>query len=86
MTDYDFIYLLEGEWNIGQEGVEYPLQEDSMLILRGGVEHYGVSLCSAGTRTMYFHIAMESEETEDAFAIRPYYKEVSEKVKKRFSA
>ncbi len=84
MADYDFIYLLEGEWNIGQEGEEYLLKEDSMLILRGGVEHYGITPCSAGTRTMYFHIEMESEEKENSFAIRPYHQEVSEKVKKRF--
>lgn len=97
MEDYDFIYLLEGEWSLGSHGVEFPLKKDTLLILQGSVEHYGITPCREGTRTMYFHIAppkaevtpdtdgISAEAVPDGFSLPLYYPEVSEKVKKRFS-
>ena len=61
MDEYDFIYLLEGEWTLGACGVEYPLKKDTLLILPRSVEHYGITPCSEGTRTMYFHVALPRE-------------------------
>ena len=89
MADYDFIYMLEGEWKIGQEGVEYPMKKDTLLILRGSVEHYGITPCTQGTKTMYFHIGMPEGHSstlhgEGDFLLRPCYTDMSQKVKARF--
>ena len=59
MGEHDFIYLLHGEWEIGQNGKSYRLEEDSLLILFAGNTHYGVTPCHAGTKTMYFHVSFE---------------------------
>ncbi len=56
---HDFIYLLDGEWKIGQNGEEYELKKDSILILGANQQHYGVSPCREGTKTMYFHLSCE---------------------------
>ena len=60
MKEHDFIYMLSGKWKIGQDGEVFNLQQDSVLILNGGHTHYGVSPCSDGARTMYFHVSNES--------------------------
>lgn len=57
MNEHDFIYLLEGEWKIGQNGEEYVLKKDSMLVLTAENTHFGVTACPAGTKTMYFHVS-----------------------------
>ncbi|MBE5818918.1 MAG: AraC family transcriptional regulator [Clostridiales bacterium] len=59
MHEHDFIYLLHGEWSLGQNGQTYDLCEDSLLILFAGNNHYGVTPCRAGTKTMYFHVTCE---------------------------
>ena len=59
IKEHDFIYMLSGEWEIGQNDEHYPLQNDSLLILNGGETHYGVSPCSKGAKTMYFHASCE---------------------------
>lgn len=63
MSEHDFIYLLRGKWKIGQNGEEYDLKDDSLLILTGGERHYGISPCRAGTKTMYFHVSQNAGET-----------------------
>ena len=57
MQEHDFIYVLDGEWKIGQDDTEYTLEENSLLILSAGHTHYGISPCSPGTKTMYFHVS-----------------------------
>ena len=42
IRQHDFIYLLDGEWKIGQNGKEYELKKDSLLILGANQQHYGV--------------------------------------------
>ncbi len=70
MKDYDFIYMLQGEWKIGQNGEEFELKNDSLLILSANTVHYGVSPCIANTKTMYFHIFCEEiDENEESFFI-----------------
>ncbi len=85
MTEYDFIYVLDGEWKIGQEGQAYEMEKDSLLILRGGVLHYGISPCVTGTKTMYFHVLLSKDAREGGFYVRPFYALCSQKIKKRFS-
>lgn len=60
MEEHDFIYLLRGQWALGQNGQTYELTEDSLLILFAGENHYGVSPCEADTKTMYFHVSREA--------------------------
>ena len=59
MHEHDFIYLLGGEWSLGQNDTIYDLKEDSLLILFAGNTHYGVTPCKAETKTMYFHVSCE---------------------------
>ena len=59
MGEHDFIYLLHGEWALGQNGQTYALEEDSLLILFANNTHYGVTPCRAETKTMYFHASCE---------------------------
>ncbi len=63
MPEHDFIYLLQGEWKIGQNDEKFELKKDSLLILTGGNTHFGVSPCLPGTKTMYFHLSRSHEET-----------------------
>lgn len=65
MQEHDFIYLLHGEWVLGQNGQSYPLERDSVLILFAGNTHYGVLPCAENTKTMYFHV---SKEIGDVFS------------------
>ena len=59
MKEHDFIYMLNGEWILGQNGQSYELKKDSLLILFAGNTHYGVMPCLTGTKTMYFHVSCE---------------------------
>lgn len=60
MNEHDFIYVLDGEWKIGQNDDIYTIDKDKLLVLSAGNRHYGISECTKGTRTMYFHISCES--------------------------
>ncbi len=59
MNDHDFIYMLEGEWKIGQNDEVFELKKDSLLILCGGQRHFGIAPCLKDTKTMYFHLSKE---------------------------
>lgn len=63
MGEHDFIYLLHGEWVLGQNGQSYKLERDSLLILFAGNTHYGVLPCMGNTKTMYFHVSKEMGDT-----------------------
>ena len=47
MAECDFIYLLEGEWKIAQEGVEYSLKicynESNVTVFLERRQQYGIS-------------------------------------------
>ena len=59
MKEHDFIYMLSGEWVLGQNDQSYELKKDTLLILFAKNTHYGVMPCQAGTKTMYFHASYE---------------------------
>lgn len=59
MAEHDFIYVLDGEWKLGQNDEIFELKKDSLLILSAHNKHYGVAPCSSGTKTMYFHVECE---------------------------
>lgn len=71
MQEHDFIYLVQGEWSLGQNGKTYELKNDSLLILFGGNTHYGVTPCRADTKTMYFHASMEEGDQFDESSSSP---------------
>ena len=56
MCEHDFIYMLDGEWTMQQNGKEYSQKKDTILILAAGNLHGGVTPCTAGAKTMYFHV------------------------------
>lgn len=60
LGEHDFIYLLEGEWKFGQNEETFTLQKDQILILAAGNHHFGLTPCSANTKTMYFHVSREA--------------------------
>lgn len=59
MQEHDFIYMLDGKWKIGQNDEIFDLEKDMILILSSQNTHYGVSTCTEGTKTMYFHASFE---------------------------
>lgn len=69
MHEHDFIYLLHGEWSLGQNGQTYDLHDDSLLILFADNTHYGLTPCRAETKTMYFHVSKEDGDMfEDTYS------------------
>lgn len=69
MREYDFIYMLQGEWKLGQNDEVFELKKDSLLILTANNCHFGISPCSANTKTMYFHVLCEENIFEDKLSI-----------------
>jgi len=73
MPVHDFIYLIEGGWEIYQNGVKYELFPDNVLILQANQHHYGEIPCLPNTKTMYLHVTSEhgdglvSERVSDDF-------------------
>ncbi len=62
MKEHDFIYLLQGEWKIGQNSETYTLKKDTLLILSAKQTHYGISPSKADTKTMYFHVTSADDD------------------------
>ncbi len=69
MREYDFIYMLQGKWKLGQNDEIFDLKKDSLLILAANTCHFGISPCSANTKTMYFHVLCEENITDDKICI-----------------
>lgn len=63
MEVHDFIYMLDGEWTIGQEGETFTMRNDDVLLLQANTDHYGVMPCQAGTRTMFLHVSREAGDS-----------------------
>lgn len=54
---HDFLYIIDGDWEIWEEENVYSLHSDDLLILEAGKHHYGLKPCSPGNRHMYIHAA-----------------------------
>lgn len=91
MAEHDFIYMLDGEWKIGQNNDIFTLKKDSLLILSANNTHYGVAPCQAGTKTMYFHASCEigdalKDNTENSIVLNSLIDTFKNKtIKKYFS-
>ena len=55
LPEHDFLYMLDGTWEIYEEGALYEMKSDDLLILAAGKHHYGEKLCNPGNRHMYIH-------------------------------
>lgn len=64
LSEHDFLYMLEGEWVVLEDGIPYQMQTDDLLILKAGSHHYGETPCNPGNRHMYFHILPTEAELQ----------------------
>ena len=61
LKEHDFLYMLDGTWEIGEEfpaggrKEAFRLRTDDLLILPAGRHHYGLTPCSPHNRHMYIH-------------------------------
>lgn len=68
MPEHDFLYILDGTWEIEEENQTYSLKRDDLLILCAGRHHFGQKPCNPGNRHMYLHVSptqLESIYTEN---------------------
>ncbi len=56
LNEHDFLYMLEGDWEIFEGSDSYEMKSDDLLILSASRHHYGKSLCNPGNRHMYIHV------------------------------
>ena len=66
MAEHDLVYLLSGSWEICQDGKEYTLYPDDVILLSAGKHHYGNKPCSDNTKTMYIHVNSDPLDGIDA--------------------
>ena len=66
MEEHDLIYLVDGEWEVFEEGTPYLLRAGDVLILTAGRHHYGERPCRDRTRTIYIHARGPARSCTDA--------------------
>ena len=64
LKEHDFLYILDGTWEIREDGVIYQLHSDDLLILAAGRHHYGLEMCNPGNRHMYIHVLPTHAEAQ----------------------
>ena len=52
---HDFLYIIDGTWEIIENENVYNLHSDDLIILAANRHHYGKNPCSANNRHMYIH-------------------------------
>ncbi len=57
---HDFLYILDGDWEIYEDDIPYQMEKDDLLILSAGHHHYGRKNSSPGNRHMYIHLYPEN--------------------------
>lgn len=60
MKVHDLVYVVQGEWEIIENGAAYLLKPGDVIFLFCGRRHYGKIPCSPGTKTRYIHFYPES--------------------------
>lgn len=66
MNDYDFLYMLQGNWDIWEDDSCYHVEKGQLLILEPGRHHYSLQKCSPHMRNMYLHC---NQLPEDGLAV-----------------
>lgn len=68
LPEHDFLYMLDGTWEIYEENTPYEMKSDDLLILTAGKHHYGKKLCNPGNRHMYIHaLPVRMDNVESLF-------------------
>lgn len=62
MTEYDLLYMQNGEWDIVEDDNLYHVQPGSVLLLEPGKHHYSRSKCSPLMRNVYIHFSVADED------------------------
>lgn len=55
MRQHDFVYFLEGEWEIYQGNHKYLARKNDVIILTANSHHYGLVPCQDKTKNIYIH-------------------------------
>lgn len=64
MAEHDFLYILDGTFEIWEDDIPYPCAKDDLLILPAGRHHYGKKPCNPGNRHMFLHTLPTPAEKE----------------------
>lgn len=65
MQEYDFLYMLQGKWEIIEDEICYELHEGELLILEPGRHHYSREKCTPHMRNMFLHCLPASAAGSD---------------------
>jgi AraC-like DNA-binding protein len=60
---HDMVYIVQGEWEICEDGKAYLLKPGDVILLFSGRHHYGKSRCADNTRTLFVHFYPEDGDT-----------------------
>ena len=71
MKEHDFLYMLDGSWEICEDHETYQMQTNDLLILPAGRHHYGQKLCNPGNRHMYLHVQPTPAESLPSASFSP---------------
>lgn len=55
MKEHDLFIVIDGEWEVHQNGIAYPLKKGDAVFLFAGQHHYGVTKCTKKTKTIFIH-------------------------------
>ena len=55
MDEHDIMYVYDGEWQVNQDGINYPLASGDVILLRAGSHHYGTAPSTPNMRNMFVH-------------------------------
>lgn len=58
LLQHDFVYILDGSWQIGIEGMSFSVQKGDVIILPANMYHYGLNLCADNTKTFFLHTSI----------------------------
>ena len=59
---HDLLYVLEGGWEIIQDGQTHALKKDDMVVLHAGHRHFGKISCLPDTLIMFLHISRHNQD------------------------
>lgn len=67
IQEHDFVFLLEGAWEIWLDNTAYSMKPGDVLMLPAGIHHFGKKRCTPGTKTMYLHLSIDEKNNCVAF-------------------
>lgn len=71
MNDYDLLYIVNGSWDIIENGKSFHIEKDQLLILEPGLRHYSIKPCTPHMKNMYIHCCpLPGDGIPDSGALR----------------